>query len=66
MDEIIPSLNFEKDPNKFVKDNYEKFFNIVEKCCTIIGAFAGAGLGWIFGKWADKEGKKFRFQINKP
>lgn len=58
LDEIIPSLNFEKDPNKFVKDNYENFFNIVEKCCTVISAFAGAGLGWIFGKWVDKEGKK--------
>ena len=64
MDEIIPSLKFEKDPNKFVKDTYGKNFDIIEKCCTAIDIFVGAGLGWIFWKWVDKKGKKFRFQIN--
>lgn len=58
LDEIIPSLNFEKDPNKFVKDAYEKILNIIEKCCTAIGALAGVGLGWKFWKWLDKESKK--------
>ena len=41
LDEVIPSLRFEKDPNKFVKDTYEKNFKIIENCLTTIGAFAG-------------------------
>ena len=41
LDEVIPSLRFEKDPNKFVKDTYEKNFKIIENCLTTLGAFAG-------------------------
>lgn len=50
LEEIIPSLKFEKSPYDFVQNKYEKKFNIIEKCCTAIGTTLGAGLGLICGR----------------
>lgn len=62
LDEIIPSLKFEKDPYKFVKDTYEKKINVIENICTAVGAFIGADLGWKFWKFLDKDCKKIQIQ----
>ncbi len=53
LDDIIPSLKFEKDPWGIINNKYEKKFKIIKNFCTAIGAFAGAGLGWIFWKWVN-------------
>lgn len=65
LDDIISSLRFEKNPWEFIKNKYEKKFNMIENCCTAVGAFAGAGLGRIFWEWVNnQEGKDKKLDPN--
>lgn len=60
LDEIIPSLSFEKEPHKFIESKYGSTFNLIKNIATGAGLILGA----IFGVWLPKGVSYLKSKLN--
>ena len=69
LDEVVPSLLFEIEPNKFIQDKYGKTFSLAKKIGTGIGAVVGAIVMPLYIKAlyyvANKRNKNVQDESNK-
>ena len=61
LDEIILSLKFEKEPDKFIKNKYRDTFNLIKNISTGVGIIVGV----IFGLWLPKGISCLNSRLNK-
>lgn len=61
LDEIIPSLKFEKEPDKFIETKYGYTFKLIKNISTGAGLIVGA----ILGLWLPKGIAYLRSKLNK-
>lgn len=61
LDEIIPSLKFEKEPDRFIDNKYRNTFNLIKSISTGMGLIVGV----IWGIWLPKGISYLKNKLNK-